>query len=41
MTSDGGLTLDNAFMVMADLLPPHVQLVSADTAVKMALAATQ
>jgi hypothetical protein len=38
MTSDGGLTLDNSFMAMAKLLPAHVQLVSADTAVKLALA---
>jgi hypothetical protein len=39
MTSDGGLTLDNAFFAMAKLLPANVQLVSADTAVKLALAA--
>ncbi|MFO0660426.1 MAG: hypothetical protein U0165_11435 [Polyangiaceae bacterium] len=39
MTSDGGLTLDNAFMPMTKLLPDHVQLVSADTAAKLALAA--
>ena len=41
MTSDGGLTLDNSFMAMSKLLPAHVQLVSADTAVKLALAASK
>ncbi len=39
MTSDGGLSLDNSFLAMAKLLPAHVQLVSADTAAKLALAA--
>lgn len=39
MTSDGGLNLDNAFVPMAKLLPAHVQLVGADTAVKLALSA--
>lgn len=39
MTSDGGLTLDNSFFAMAKLLPEHVQLVSADTASKLAMAA--
>lgn len=41
MTSDGGLSLENAFLAVAKLLPGHVQLVSADTAAKMALAAGQ
>ena len=39
MTSDGGLNLDNSFLAMAKLLPEHVKLVSADTAVKLALVA--
>lgn len=39
MTSDGGLTLQNSFVEMAKLLPPHVQLVSADAAIDLALAA--
>lgn len=39
MTSDGGLTLQNSFVEMAKLLPPHVQLVSADAATELALAA--
>lgn len=39
MTSDGGLTLDNSFTALAGLLPDHVQLVSADTAASLALAA--
>lgn len=39
MTSDGGLTLENAFLAMAKLLPDHVQLVSADTATRLALEA--
>lgn len=38
MTSDGGLTLQNSFLALAKLLPPHVQLVSTDTAAKLALA---
>lgn len=41
MTSDGGLTLENSFAAVAKLLAPHVQLVSADTAVKLALAVGQ
>ncbi len=41
MTSDGGLNLDNSFTAMAKLLPAHVQLVSTDTATKLALAAGQ
>ena len=36
MTSDGGLTLENSFMEMVKLLPEHVRLVSADTAVALA-----
>jgi len=40
MTSDGGLTLDNSFVALAQLLPPHVQLVSTDTAAILALAAS-
>ncbi len=39
MTSDGGLTLQNSFVEMAKLLPAHVQLVSADAAIELALAA--
>lgn len=38
MTSDGGLTLENAFLTLAKLLPPHVQLVSTDTAANLAIA---
>jgi hypothetical protein len=38
MTSDGGLTLENSFLPMAKLLPPHVRLVSADAAARLALA---
>lgn len=38
MTSDGGLTLENAFLTVAKLLPPHVQLVSTDTAANLAIA---
>jgi hypothetical protein len=41
MTSDGGLSLDNSFAALAKILPAHVQLVSADTAAKLALAAGQ
>jgi hypothetical protein len=39
MTSDGGLTLENSFLALAKLLPPHVELVSTDAAAKLALAA--
>jgi hypothetical protein len=39
LTSDGGLTLENSFLALAELLPPHVELVSADTAAALALAA--
>jgi hypothetical protein len=38
MTSDGGLTLENSFLALGKLLPPHVQLVSADTAASLAIA---
>ncbi len=41
MTSDGGLSLDNAFYPLTKLLPANVQLVSADTAAKLALAASK
>lgn len=37
MTSDGGLNLENSFMELVRLLPAHVQLVSADTAARLAL----
>jgi hypothetical protein len=37
MTSDGGLSLENSFMELVRLLPPHVELVSADTAARLAL----
>ncbi len=40
MTSDGGLTLQNSFMALAPLLPANVQLVSADAASQLALAAS-
>jgi hypothetical protein len=39
MTSDGGLNLENSFMELVRLLPPHVELVSADTAARLALGA--
>lgn len=41
LTSDGGLTLENSFLAVAKLLPSHVQLVSTDTAAKLAIAAGQ
>jgi hypothetical protein len=41
LTSDGGLTLENSFLALSKLLPPNVQLVSTDTAAKLALAAGQ
>ena len=41
MTSDGGLNLENAFIPMVQLLPEHVELVSADTAVRLALEASR
>ena len=40
MTSDGGLSLENSFMELVGLLPPDVQLVSADAAAKLALEAS-
>ncbi|MCC6217822.1 MAG: hypothetical protein IT376_23385 [Polyangiaceae bacterium] len=40
MTSDGGLTLENSFIQLVKLLPPHVQLVSADTAARLAIEAS-
>jgi hypothetical protein len=39
MTSDGGLNLENSYMELVKVLPSHVQLVSADTAARLALAA--
>lgn len=39
MTSDGGLSLENSFDELVPLLPARIQLVSADTAAKLALAA--
>lgn len=39
MTSDGGLNLENSFMVLEDILPSHVRLVSADAAARLALTA--
>jgi hypothetical protein len=39
MTSDGGLTFENAFVALTAMLPPHVQLVSTDTAAQLAIAA--
>ena len=39
MTSDGGLSLENAFFPLIPLLPPHVQLVSTDAAARLALEA--
>jgi len=40
MTSDGGLSLENSFLELVPLLPPHVEVVSADTAARLALDAT-
>lgn len=37
MTSDGGLNLENSFMAIVQLLPAHVQLVSTDTASRLAI----
>ena len=39
LTSDGGLTLENSFLALAQLLPSYVQLVSTDTAARLAIAA--
>lgn len=41
MTSDGGLSLENSFMKLVKLLPAHVQLVSADTAARLAISANR
>ncbi len=41
MTSDGGLTIENSVMELIKLLPEHVRLVSADTAVRLALEAAE
>lgn len=41
MTSDGGLDLNNSVMEIVKILPEHVRLVSADTAVHLALEAPQ
>jgi hypothetical protein len=41
MTSDGGLSLDNAFYPLTKLLPANVQLVSADAAAQLAIAASK
>ncbi|MCA9535847.1 MAG: hypothetical protein KC593_19310, partial [Myxococcales bacterium] len=39
MTSDGGLTLENSYTALTDILPSNVVLVSADAAAQLALAA--
>lgn len=41
MTSDGGLTLENSIMELVKILPEHVRLVSTDTAVQLALEASE
>jgi hypothetical protein len=41
MTSDGGLTIENAFLPLVKLLPAHVRLVSTAAAVRLALDASQ
>lgn len=41
LTSDGGLTLENSFLALSRLLPPHVQLVSIDTASRLAIDASR
>ena len=41
MTSDGGLNLSNSVMELIKILPDHVRLVSADTAVRLALEASR
>ena len=40
MTSDGGLSLDNSFTALIPLLPENVEVVSADAAASLALAAS-
>lgn len=39
LTSDGGLSLETSYAALLPLLAPHVQLVSTDTAARLALAA--
>lgn len=39
MTSDGGLTLANSYQELTKILPGHVQLVSTDTAARLAIEA--
>ncbi len=41
MTSDGGLNLDNSLMELVKILPEHVCLVSSDTAIQLALEASE
>jgi hypothetical protein len=41
MTSDGGLTLENSYGALVDLLPDHVKLVSADAAARLAIEASE
>jgi hypothetical protein len=41
MTSDGGLNLQNSFNELVKILPSHVQLVSTDTAARLALIAAR
>lgn len=41
MTSDGGLTLENSITELVKILPEHVRLVSTDTAVQLALEASE
>ncbi len=41
MTSDGGLDLNNSIMELVKILPEHVRLVSADSAVRLALEASK
>jgi hypothetical protein len=40
MTSDGGLSLENSYEALVSLLAPHVELVSTDTAARLALEAS-
>jgi hypothetical protein len=41
MTSDGGLSLNNSIMELIKILPEHIRLVSADTATRLALEASE
>ena len=41
MTSDGGLTLENAFLELAEKAPPQLEIVSADTLTRLALTAEE